>query len=422
LVHAQVKPHPCDRDYQHADGLVGCTPAQGNIRSRGAIGLVDMRTETRTWASPPKDQEYGAYAQTLRRDGFISMLGRPPFNYSDGSPMRGAGFMSTSKLTKGPNHDSIFKRCSSIDQCFKDQFTHHGREATRKVYTPVEALGISAATAGVRYFVRDWQPSDATRCGIAGFLVMDANGKGVNRMCDNTQPDAYYCCMVDASVAPLFYLFSKHGGEVLDKLNNVCNRPPLSLSTGIEIPASSASFQVFSRTKVQTIVSQIKDGYYSVPVAKNTAVQIKVIMGLLNDLLNDFSPPLGDIQTSLNYVQVVDCSVALYAELQAYTTCPSVKGVLDRVDSGPFCAEYHLSEGGGSNKRSSLYYFLQVRGTIGACIVHLCIVLAFFLAFACARVVGCIFFLFTILPSMRRTPCWNSPSPGGTSASCCREG
>jgi hypothetical protein len=361
----QVHPHPCDRDYQHADGLVGCSPEEGTLQSRGAIGLVHMRSQARTIPSS-KDGEYGTYAQTLRKDGFINMLGRPPFNYTDGSPMRKAGFMSASTLTKGPNQDSIFKQCNSLEQCFKDQFTHHGKETTRRVFVPLDALGISVQSSSVgdsaQYSARDWQPSDATRCGIAGVLVMDANGNSVNRKCQNAPKETHYCCMVDMQVAPLFYLFSKHGAEVMDDLDRVCNRGTLSQTIGIEIPSSAQSFQVFSRSRVQSIVSTIKDGYYSIPVQTGTTVEISVIMRLLNELLNEFSPPPAGITTPLNYVQIVDCSAALYEKLQTHAVCPPAKTapLLPKVDSGPFCADYHLAEGQGSNKMSSMYYFLQV--------------------------------------------------------------
>ncbi len=48
----------------------------------------------------------------------------------------------------------------------------------------------------------------------------------------------------------------------------------------------------------------------------------------------------GEIPTSLNYVQIVDCFVALYDKLQQHATCP--KGAA--VDSGPFCASYHMPD------------------------------------------------------------------------------
>ena len=72
----------------------------------------------------------------------------------------------------------------------------------------------------------------------------------------------------------------------------------------------------------------------------------------------------GNIPTSKNYVQIVDCSVALYGYLQKHALCQDPS----KADSGPFCAQYHLqvpASGSESTSvptlypRSSLYFFLQ---------------------------------------------------------------
>ena len=71
----------------------------------------------------------------------------------------------------------------------------------------------------------------------------------------------------------------------------------------------------------------------------------------------------GDIPTSHNYIQIVDCSVALYQKLQQYTVCADPSS----PDSGPFCTSYHLGYATQDEQksatpqkqvRSSLYYFL----------------------------------------------------------------
>jgi hypothetical protein len=72
-------------------------------------------------------------------------------------------------------------------------------------------------------------------------------------------------------------------------------------------------------------------------------------MALLNDLLNEFSPPSGEIPTGFNYVQIVDCSVALYNLLQKHTVCPHG----DKVESGPFCAPYHMQTGAASQQQGT---------------------------------------------------------------------
>jgi len=52
---------------------VGCAPVL-TASSRGGTGIVSMRTGLRTFL--PSGTEYGTYAQTLQRDGFIRMMGR----------------------------------------------------------------------------------------------------------------------------------------------------------------------------------------------------------------------------------------------------------------------------------------------------------------------------------------------------------
>lgn len=69
----QVHPHPCDRDYQHLDGLRGCSPVV-SVNQRTPLGLVSMDKLVRYVT--PLGKEYGTYAQTLQRNGYINMLGR----------------------------------------------------------------------------------------------------------------------------------------------------------------------------------------------------------------------------------------------------------------------------------------------------------------------------------------------------------
>ena len=86
------------------------------------------------------------------------LIHRPPFNYTDGSPMRKSGFLSATSLldTRGA---TIFTQCKSVKQCFKDRFTFHGQEYTRRVYVPGSALGIVLATGSVSdSSMEDWRP------------------------------------------------------------------------------------------------------------------------------------------------------------------------------------------------------------------------------------------------------------------------
>lgn len=110
-------------------------------------------------------------------------LPRPPFNYSDGSPMRKSGFLSEGQLLDGRDA-TVFTQCKSVKQCFKDKFTFHGREHTRRVFVPGAALGIDAATgAQSSDLMSDWRPGDAAKCGIFGIWLADSNKQGINARC-----------------------------------------------------------------------------------------------------------------------------------------------------------------------------------------------------------------------------------------------
>ncbi len=212
--------------------------------------------------------------------------------------------------------------------------------------------------------MRDWRANDATRCGIFGVWISDENVEnptGINLMCPGTNPQTHWCCAMDMAVAPLFYLFHTYGKSVLPELDATCNRVPLS---GMFASESSSSYQIFSRSKVESLVQQI-GRHYAVPRSTRAQAVVEERARLLNELLNEFSPPTTDIPSSSSYIQIIDCSVALHAKLQQYAVCQNPS----KPDSSPFCASYHLGFTSDDDKqmvrtspdalaRSSLYFFL----------------------------------------------------------------
>lgn len=269
--------------------------------------------------------------------------------------MRKSGFLSTDRLLNSKG-ETIFKPCNTVAQCIKDTFTFRGKDVTRRVF--VEGSAVGSSSSSTPSFMRDWKPNDATKCGIFGVWLSDGNGNGINRMCPGTTTATHYCCSVDVAVAPLMYLFHTYPG-VLDELDGVCNK-------AFSPSASTAdrSYPIFSKSKVLSTVASI-GRYYAVPMAAASSAQtIKLYMGMLNSLVNEFSPSAGDIPTSKNYVQIVDCSVALYGLLQKYAVCQNPLA----PDSGPFCTSYHIRQPSDSGSltevavaypRSSMYHFLQ---------------------------------------------------------------
>ena len=210
---------------------------------RTRLGLVSMKSGERILAE--KDKEYGTYAQTLDRDGYMHMEGRPPFNYSVGTAMRKAGFLSTGALLdSSANPQTIFKQCKTVRQCFKDEFTHHDVARTRKVSIPANVQSYASPQ-----YMREWMPSDAANCGIFGVWLADNQGNGWNLKCPGTTSASHFCCAVDVAVAPLFYLFKEYP-SVLGELDAVCNVPFSS-------QASSHTYPIFSRKKIKSLVEQI---------------------------------------------------------------------------------------------------------------------------------------------------------------------
>lgn len=120
-----------------------------------------------------------------------------------------------------------------------------------------------------------------------------------------TTASSHFCCAVDRAAAPLFHLFQAMPSSEIDALETTCNQPMADVPG---MPASAAaSYPIFSRGRVASVLSQIKGGYYAIPRSGAGPATIRQYMDLLNGMLNDFSPPEGEIPTSHNYVQVGFC-------------------------------------------------------------------------------------------------------------------
>ncbi len=140
-------------------------------------------------------------------------------------------------------------------------------------------------------------------------------------------------------MAPLYYIF-KHKNGTLDDLDNVCN-------VG-KVLKTVSKRMIFSRSTVHDSVQRIQDVYV---VPKND-VNVKKAMldGIrdrLNAILDEFTPEFG-MDTSFQYIQVMDCSLALYNMIQEHTKCSD-------QNSNAFCSDYAKE----SEYTSGLYYFLD---------------------------------------------------------------
>jgi hypothetical protein len=200
-----------------------------------------------------------------------------------GSSKRKSGFLLTDNLLDDKGH-TIFKPCKTVAQCFKDAFTFHGQEKTRRVF--IERL----AVGNEQPFLRDWEPSDAMKCGIFGIFLKQPGSTtaSLNDMCPGTTPSTHYCCALDMAVAPLNYLFTRMP-SALDELHQVCNAP-------------DSSYPIFSAQAVRSAIAKIGK-YYAVPI-NDVQDTIQLYTTMLNDVLNEFSPPGLPQRHAKTYVQV----------------------------------------------------------------------------------------------------------------------
>ncbi len=79
--------------------------------------------------------------------------------------MRKSGFLSANTLLDSRGA-TVFTQCKTVKQCFKDKFTFHGSEFTRRVYVPGSALGSSSPR------MIDWRAGNTCRLVLITATVM----------------------------------------------------------------------------------------------------------------------------------------------------------------------------------------------------------------------------------------------------------
>lgn len=198
-------------------------------------------------------------------------------------------------------------------------FTHNGKPNKRRVFHPVSKQ------------MQDWTGQDGENCGVFGIWMNDT--ASFDKMCPGEKFSEKYCCYLDPAVAPLFYMFHYYG----DKLASVTKT-----------------------CKSQAVQSHLQNigGVYTTSISNaiERSARLSTIKNRLNQILDEFSPgdrsnPLAP-KTAQEYLDIMDCSVALYEALQTFTACPAGAA----PDSSPFCT---ASYGMLSPYRSGLYYFLD---------------------------------------------------------------
>lgn len=141
-----------------------------------------------------------------------------------------------------------------------------------------------------------------------------------------------YCCYLDPAVVPLAYMF-RYNWDQLQDVTTTCD------SSAVKAHLDNVG-AVYTTSKTD-------------PTER--AARLASIKTRLNQILDEFVPGSRsspkEPATSTDYIRVVDCSVALYNAMQAYTACQAGAA----ADSGPFCTSY----GTTSPYRSGVYYFLD---------------------------------------------------------------
>lgn len=337
----RLKPHACDRDYQHISETRGCAPSFSlNSAKRDALGYVSLETKGRMYPYRMKN----TYAQTIdRRHYTVVGMGRPPFDISNtqdfSNKYRKFGFLSppanVDSVYSSSTDKSIFASCRTLEQCFKDDFHYNGKIVERRIFTNLNEM-------------RDWVPREGERCGIFG---KEVDPTTITASCPGINPLTHSCCEIDMAVVPLYYLFKTKRSETLDQLDNICNKGSLPFLNG---PVKEQG--IFSIEAVTAAVGSIQMVY---PVPRNDKAarnaQLTDIRDKLNIILDEFVPDFA-VENAFQYMQVVDCSLALYNMIQEHTTCPLQEGEEAEVklDKSPFCPSYAVSQ-----HRSGLYFFLD---------------------------------------------------------------
>lgn len=283
---------------------------------------MDTRTSKRVEVEV--DQAKGTYAQTIDRNGFTVVgMGKPLFDVSYDSRYRSSGFMSEESIFK--NDQTVFKNCMTVKQCFVDTFTYNGKEVKRQVLDPETKR------------LRDWRGVDGQNCGVFGIWI---EKEARQTFCPGAT-EARHCCMLDPAVTPIFYMFRYHAREMHETLSKACNADPL--------------FTIYDAGTINTHLKNVGAYYTTSTDTVKRNVELAAIKYSMNEIMDEFTPGFGRNtmapSVSSEYVQLMDCSVALYEALQTYTACAPGSA----LGSSPFCTEYSRK----SPNRIGIHYFLD---------------------------------------------------------------
>ena len=331
----RVHPHACDRDYMHIKGTRGCAPVVHEDNKGAGIVYTLADAEDFTQAEIPRATIARTFSRFASDRHFVNMIGRHPFKdileLDDSVVKKWANYRKSGFLSVPNIEANDFSLCKNELQCRVDPFTYHGARVLQRQVTMTSTMSTAH-----RPVFREWSASDAAACGIFGILV---DAVEIGTMCGSFDQASLVCCRLDRAVLPVYEVVC--GGyqtplgvdvtERLDRLVNACG-------TAAGSAESTAANGIISKLSVQSICKRLSvhsvQGAYLVSKSNDAReVQLKSVSVLLNSLLDEFSPT-AEITQAWQYVRVVDCSLALYREIQKVTACSDTW-------NNPFCTSYH---------------------------------------------------------------------------------
>lgn len=275
--------HVCDRDYMHADGMTSCmaSPSQIYWKRDGAAQITTPNANNvqDTYLKRP------AWLRFYTADNFLRLASISRSSSNSNGPKY--GFLGRpSSGVFNTYSDFNFKRCSTLMQCFQQDFFLYGYQVTRKVRREVgNVLG------------NDYAFGEEFDCGGFGYKSSD----------EQTER-----CKLDLAVATMYRVLC-YSQTSREAVVNACKQNLMKVTDAstlanefcaFSIPGSSSSFT--PNGYIPTWNVGLKEG------------ELQSIANSLNRLASStlLWQPFNTQPTSEAYMRGVECANVLYAQVK----------------------------------------------------------------------------------------------------------
>ncbi|KAJ1468512.1 hypothetical protein T484DRAFT_3629701 [Baffinella frigidus] len=189
------EPHRCDRDFEHYDGHVMCSP---KITTAGSVASMYSGSWERGLRGHRVPARYNKLYQTYYRANGVTTSGADTPHHVKVARMENMGNHQTGFLGTDENfHDLNLQACVNIPQCSQPDYRIHGRDIADRL--------VNRATSPSTSMTDEYRVKDAVSCGAFGYLMHNS------------------FCKVDFAVVPLVYLFLYD----FDQLDQHCDLKPI---------------------------------------------------------------------------------------------------------------------------------------------------------------------------------------------------